>query len=82
MGDVRRKIELFLRGEFFLHLTTMFLIQTIVNDLTSIWGGVFFLPILIGIGKELLDKKEGKQISISDIIGTLVGGYLSILIYY
>ena len=83
---MRDTIERFLRGEFYLHLATMFLLQFIVvaffillfNTHLANWL-LFFTPIIFGVGKELLDKKEGKNISISDIIGTLIGGYLAIL---
>ena len=82
LKQIRRKIELFFRGEFYLHLVTMFLFQAIVFIVTSNLFVNFSIPIILGFLKEKLDMKEGKKFSISDFIGTLVGGYLFILIYY
>lgn len=88
MGNVRNKLEIFLRGETFLHLATMFLIQTVFVQLTVRISGHYpqmwlqlILPIIIGVGKELFDKYvDKKYISITDIVGTVIGGYMAVIL--
>ena len=84
---MRRKLELFFRGEFYLHLATMFLAMTLLINLALLIGVYlplwFLLPVslIVGIAWELIWKiYDKKEISISDIIGTLCGGFLSIII--
>lgn len=84
---MRRTIELFLRGEFWLHLVTMFFLQAWIMLLakvvtlelpTAAWLAV---PLLFGFWKEFFDKyHDKKNLSVSDIFGTFVGGSLMIIL--
>ena len=87
MGTLRNKVERFLRGETWLHFVTMFFIQIMIMQICllvfKIYLPTYFclaLPFVFGLSKELLDKYEGKFVSITDIAGTVVGGFLAILI--
>ena len=77
-----RKIEVFLRGEIWLHLVTMFFLMTILLKLIvlPIWLLVTIVGV-VAIGWELFWKyKRQNAISMSDILGTIIGGILAILI--
>lgn len=81
---MRRNVEIFLRGECFLHLVTMFFIQAWVILLVSPEHIYYTLlaPVFIGISKELFDKyHDKKEISYTDILGTVIGGFLMVLHY-
>ena len=81
MGTLRDKIERFLRGETYLHFATMFFIQVIILQLNLPFWVFCIIPIVVGVGKELFDKfHDGKYISLTDILGTVLGGYSAILI--
>lgn len=82
-----RSIELFFRGEFWLHLATMFIVMVLLIQLAQLAGiylpnyVLFPIPLIVGIIWEFFWKKvKHKPISISDIIGTVLGGVLAILI--
>lgn len=67
-------VELFLRGEFYLHFATMFIIQSMVLKTGFVTIG-YVLPIILGASKEIYDVKKGKEFSTSDSIGSILGGY-------
>lgn len=82
-----RKIELFLRGETWLHIVTMFFCMTILIQVALFFG--FYLPIwsliiltiLVALGWEIIWKISTKKpIDIIDIVGTCIGGILAIII--
>lgn len=82
-----RKIEGFLRGELYLHIATMFLCMVILLQLLPLSGNslplwiLLLIPIAVGLLWELSWKwYNQKPIVISDIIGTMIGGYLAIVI--
>lgn len=81
LKEIRRKVELFFRGEFYLHLVTMFLIQCLLMEFFGLSVPSYLLPVFCGIIKEILDLKEGKGFSFSDVLGTVLGGYLYIILY-
>lgn len=82
-----RKIELFLRGEFYLHIVSMFFIMIMIMQIAlllhyylPLWI-LLPIPFVIGIAWELGWKVyKKKPINIFDIIGTAIGGLLAILI--
>ena len=86
MGNVISKkieqIELFLRGEFYLHLATMFillifLVQTQI--ITTTWMGIL-VSLGLGVAWEFAWKwYKQKPVNLLDIIGTLSGGILAII---
>ena len=80
-----RKIELFFRGEFWLHLATMFFCMVMLIQLTQLIGihlPVWFLlplPLVVGTVWEILWKiYKQKPIDILDILGTVIGGVLAL----
>lgn len=82
-----KKLELFLRGETFLHLATMFLCMVSLMQVSLFIGiklplwFLFPLSLFVGIAWELVWKiRGGREISITDILGTFTGGVLAILI--
>ena len=88
-----QKIELFLRGEFYLHLATMFIIATVILNIfpNLKWFWMFHISAIIGILWEFGWKYfKRKPVDLSDIYGTITGGmlayfiakYVSILIAY
>lgn len=86
-GSLGYNIELFFRGEFWLHLATMFIFMSIfikllllLNISLPLWVYVL-LSVLIGIGWECFWKYyRNGFIDIYDITATVIGGILSIII--
>lgn len=88
MRNFWTKLNYFTRGEVFLHIVTMFTILTIVMQV-GILAGIFFptwslivFTIATAILWEVVGKIiEQKPINFGDIIGGLLGGFLTILIF-
>lgn len=83
-----RKIELFFRGEFWLHIATMFFAVIILIKsalLAGIYlpnGFLFPLVFVVAIAWELVMKKlKGTPINIYDMVATVIGGTLAIAIF-
>lgn len=82
-----RKIELFFRGEFWLHIATMFF-AVIILIKSALLAGIYLpnwflfpLPLIVGVAWEILWKKlKQKPIDITDILATVLGGIIAILI--
>ena len=84
-----KKVELFFRGEFWLHLATMFFCMVVllfVNSKLKIelhWSFYIVISIVVGLAWEFAWKYfKQKPISLSDIVGTSVGGFLAVIIYF
>ena len=84
MGTLTRKIELFLRGEFWLHIATMFFILTVFQrfiHIKAFW--LLFITLIIALGWEILWKiVRGNKIDPLDILATTIGGVLSIILIH
>lgn len=82
-----RKVENFFRGEGWLHLTTMFFIMVMIIQIPLIFGVklpiwiLLVIPIFTSIFWEVLwNKIRMNPINLFDIVYTVTGGYLAILI--
>lgn len=82
------KLNYFIRGEAFLHITTMFLIATLFVQIALLFGifmptwAVATLTAIVAVLWEVVGKIfEQKPINFGDILWTLVGGFLVILIF-
>ena len=85
MGILRRT-ENFIRSESWLHLTTMYLLISLIIkgfdkiDISLYLWVLFLIPILFAFGWEIYWKyKRGNIIDKMDIFYTILGGYLAIL---
>lgn len=82
-----RNIELFFRGELWLHLVTMFFLMTVgiklsllLNINIPLWV-LFLIPPIVALSWEAIWRyKKQKEIDYKDILFTIIGGYISILI--
>ena len=74
-------IELFLRSEFTLHLLLMFLLESLFVYFFNINLWAYLLPFIVGIAKELTDiLLKGGRFDFTDFAGTIIGGYLTIIL--
>lgn len=77
-----RKIELFFRGEFWLHLATMFFFTSLLIKIVELPIYVLIIVIIItAFVWELFWKfKRGSKVDIYDITATVIGGLLSVFL--
>lgn len=87
MGNVIKQIENFLRGEPWLHITTMFLLITILGKVFQIlWSEplIIIQAIIILLVAYLWEyggkKLKNKEINWGDITYSIIGGVLGILV--
>lgn len=74
------KFEWLCRSDLALHLTWMFLIQTILLRILGKWSIIF--TFIIALGKEYFDfLVKNSSFSNTDFIVTLIGGVLARLTY-
>ena len=78
-SKLRYKIEGFLRGDKFLHFATMFFIATLLIHIVPLWV-VALMTVFLAIGKEVFDRYEGKEVNYFDILATLLGGVVALLL--
>lgn len=77
-----RNIELFFRGEFWLHLVTMFFFNSLLMKMVELPIYVLVIAIIItAFVWELFWKfKRGNKVDVYDIIATVIGGLLAIFL--
>lgn len=76
-----RKIELFFRGESWLHFATMFFFMQLIFRIFGVNWWMLIIPVVIAIVWELWWKyKRGNPIDLVDIISTVLGGLAAFLI--
>ena len=81
-----RKVELFFRGEFWLHLATMFFAMSVllrILDIAKIKAPFVLLLVIsiaVGFAWEIVWKiYRKKPIDLYDIMGTAIGGILAMI---
>lgn len=78
---ILQKIERGLRSEFTLHLLLMFAMQSILFVFLGDYYFLWYVPLVLGLLKEISDVKLKKgSVSYTDILGTVVGGLLAMIV--
>lgn len=79
-----RTIELFFRGEFWLHLVTMFFFTVLFAKIANppIWV-LAIIIVVVAIGWEFFWKyKRQNPIDFWNILGTILGGFIAIALNF
>lgn len=79
-----RNIELFFRGEFWLHFATMFFCMIVLMRILHLPLSILLaIPCIVGVLWECIWKKyRGNPISLSDAFGTALGGAAAVFAIY
>ena len=64
------------------HFIWMFFFQMVIMTIFGSNILTYFMPLILGIGKELIDEKIRKgKFDWLDILATVIGGFIAILNY-
>lgn len=78
-----KKLENLMKTDKSIHFLWMFYLQIILCYIFGINIYMFIIPIVIAFGKEIYDLKIKKTyMDLFDMIATVSGGYIAILLYY